>query len=203
MPDTTGHQRGPTAGPDTTGESGTTAGPDITGERRPTAGPDTTGESGTTAGAGTPYRPEPTAEPGTTAGAGTSARPGTTAEPGTMPEPGATPEAGAAAEAPSAVTPAGAAGPLLAPGESDRLGRRLHHAVTGFVDAPRASVEEADRVLEEITARFTDAVAHRRRTLRTSWQEAGPDGGAPSADTEQLRLALRDYRELADRLMRL
>ncbi|MFE7432640.1 hypothetical protein ACFU78_06525 [Streptomyces tendae] len=185
MPDTTGHQRGPTAGPDTTGESGITA------------GPDTTGESGTTAGAGTPYRPEPTAEPGTTAGAGTSAGPGTTAEPGTMPE------AGAAAEAPSAVTPAGAAGPLLAPGESDRLGRRLHHALTGFVDAPRASVEEADRVLEEITARFTDAVAHRRRTLRTSWQEAGPDGGAPSTDTEQLRLALRDYRELADRLMRL
>ncbi|WP_456293739.1 hypothetical protein [Streptomyces tendae] len=193
-------ERRPTAGPDITGERRPTAGPDITGERRPTAGPDTTGESGTTAGAGTPYRPEPTAEPGTTAGAGTSARPGTTAEPGTMPEPGATPEAGAAAEAPSAVTPAG---PLLAPGESDRLGRRLHHAVTGFVDAPRASVEEADRVLEEITARFTDAVAHRRRTLRTSWQEAGPDGGAPSADTEQLRLALRDYRELADRLMRL
>ncbi|MGW0225047.1 hypothetical protein [Streptomyces tendae] len=203
MPDTTGHQRGPTAGPDTTGESGITAGPDTTGESGTTAGagtpyrPEPTAEPGTTAGAGTSARPEPTAEPGTTAGAGTSAGPGTTAEPGTMPE------AGAAAEAPSAVTPAGAAGPLLAPGESDRLGRRLHHALTGFVDAPRASVEEADRVLEEITARFTDAVAHRRRTLRTSWQEAGPDGGAPSTDTEQLRLALRDYRELADRLMRL
>ncbi|MFI7391997.1 MULTISPECIES: hypothetical protein [Streptomyces] len=75
--------------------------------------------------------------------------------------------------------------------------------MAGFVDAPRASVEEADRVLEEITARLTDAVSHRRRTLRASWQEAGPDGGAPSTDTEQLRLALRDYRELADRLMRL
>ncbi|WP_432183810.1 hypothetical protein [Streptomyces tendae] len=177
--------------PDTTGRRGPTAGPDITGERRSTAGPDVTGEPGTTVGAGAPDRPETTAEPGTTAGAGTPARPGSTPEPG------------AAAEAPSAVTPAGAAGPLLAAGESDRLGRRLHHAVTGFVDAPRASVEEADRVLEEISARFTDAVAHRRRTLRSSWQEAGPDGGAPSTDTEQLRLALRDYRELADRLMRL
>lgn len=122
--------------------------------------------------------PDITGEPGTTAGAGTPARPGSTPEPE-------------------------AAGPLLAAGESDRLGERLHHAVTGFVDAPRASVEEADRVLEEISARFTDAVAHRRRTLRSSWQEAGPDGGAPSTDTEQLRLALRDYRELADRLMRL
>jgi hypothetical protein len=75
--------------------------------------------------------------------------------------------------------------------------------VAGFIDAPRDSVEEADRVLEEVAARFTDAVTHRRRTLRTSWQETGPDSGAPSPDTEQLRLALRDYRELADRLMRL
>ncbi|MFD5239213.1 hypothetical protein [Streptomyces tendae] len=190
MPDTTG-RRGPTAGPDITGERRSTAGPDITGEPGTTAGPDITGEPGTTAGAGTPDRPETTADPGATAGAGTPARPGSTPEPG------------AAAEAPSAVTSAGAAGPLLAAGESDRLGERLHHAVTGFVDAPRASVEEADRVLEEISARFTDAVAHRRRTLRSSWQEAGPDGGAPSTDTEQLRLALRDYRELADRLMRL
>ncbi|CAL9438731.1 hypothetical protein [Streptomyces sp. enrichment culture] len=181
MPDTTG-DRGPTAGPDTTGEPGTTAGPDTTGEPGPTAGPGITGEPRPTAGAGTPARPETTAEPGATT------------------EPGATAESAIAAEAPSAATPAG---PLLAPGDSDRLGRRLHHAVAGFVDAPRASVEEADRVLEEIAARFTDAVAHRRRTLRTSWQEVGPDSGAPSTDTEQLRLALRDYRELADRLMRL
>ncbi|MDA5142736.1 hypothetical protein PEM37_14560 [Streptomyces sp. AD681] len=198
MPDTTG-RRGPTAGPDITGERRSTGGPDSTGEPGTTAGPDITGEPGATAGAGTPDRPETTAEPGTTVGAGA----GTPARPGSTPEPGVTPKAGAAAEAPSAVTPAGAAGPLLAAGESDRLGERLHHAVTGFVDAPRVSVEEADRVLEEIAARFTDAVAHRRRTLRSSWQEAGPDGGAPSTDTEQLRLALRDYRELADRLMRL
>ncbi|GAA5006427.1 hypothetical protein [Streptomyces hyderabadensis] len=162
--------------------------PDTTGDRGPTAGPDIARERGTTAG------PDVAREPGTTAGAGAPARPGTTTEPG------ATAESAVAAEAPSAATPAG---PLLAPGDSDRLGRRLHHAVAGFVDAPRASVEEADRVLEEIAARFTDAVADRRRTLRTSWQEVGPDSGAPSTDTEQLRLALRDYRELADRLMRL
>ncbi|WP_395571606.1 hypothetical protein [Streptomyces sp. BK79] len=91
---------------------------------------------------------------------------------------------------------------LLAHEECDRLGQRLHHAVAGFVDAPRASVEEADRVLEELTARFTDAVAQRRRTLRTSWRDTDADDRATSTDTEQLRLALRDYRELADRLMR-
>ncbi|MFE1528527.1 hypothetical protein [Streptomyces rochei] len=94
-------------------------------------------------------------------------------------------------------------GTLLAHDECDRLGERLRHAVAGFVDAPRASVEEADRVLEEITARFTDAVAQRRHTLRTSWHDTDPDDRATSTDTEQLRLALRDYRGLADRLMRL
>ncbi|CAM5442936.1 hypothetical protein SVIOM342S_05462 [Streptomyces violaceorubidus] len=140
-------------------------------------------------------------QPGITAETGTPARPGSSAEP-TSGITAGSPPAAAPADAPASA-PASAVGPLLASGESDRLGQRLHHAVAGFVDAPRASVEEADRVLEEIAARFTDAVAHRRRTLRTSWQEAGPDSGAPSTDTEQLRLALRDYRELADRLMRL
>ncbi|MFC9506730.1 hypothetical protein [Streptomyces sp. NPDC057002] len=87
--------------------------------------------------------------------------------------------------------------------ESDKLGLRLQHAVAGFVDGPRASVEEADHVLEEIAARFTEAVAQRRRTLRHSWQSVESGEGKPvsSADTEQLRLALKDYRELAERLL--
>ncbi|MET9777494.1 hypothetical protein ABZ023_25090 [Streptomyces sp. NPDC006367] len=103
-------------------------------------------------------------------------------------------------------TPAGGTGApgdggLLPHEECDRLGQRLRHAVAEFVDEPRASVEEADRVLEEIAARLADAVAHRRRTLRTSWQDGAEETRATSTDTEQLRLALRDYRELADRLM--
>ncbi|MEG8275671.1 hypothetical protein [Streptomyces sp. AHA2] len=86
---------------------------------------------------------------------------------------------------------------------SDKLGERLRHAVAGFVDGPRASVEEADQVLEEIAARFTEAVTERRRSLRRSWQtaESGRDTSASAADTEQLRLALKDYRELAERLL--
>ncbi|MEU2620920.1 hypothetical protein ABZ642_22750 [Streptomyces sp. NPDC007157] len=84
--------------------------------------------------------------------------------------------------------------------ECGQLERRLQHAVTGFVDEPRAAVEEADRAVEELSARFTDAVDRRRRTLRGSWQETDRDHPG-TTDTEQLRLALRDYRELADRLM--
>ncbi|MFD8234632.1 hypothetical protein ACFV20_22500 [Streptomyces sp. NPDC059696] len=92
---------------------------------------------------------------------------------------------------------------LLAHEECDKFGGQLQHAVAGFVDGPRAAVEEADHVLEEIAARFTEAVTERRRSLRHSWQsvEGGESRSVSSADTEQLRLALKDYRELAERLL--
>ncbi|WP_411977731.1 hypothetical protein [Streptomyces phaeochromogenes] len=87
----------------------------------------------------------------------------------------------------------------MPPDTGEKWSLQLQHAVAGFIDGPRGSVEEADKVLQEVAARFTDAVTERRRTLRTSWQTTGED----KADTEQLRLALRDYRELAERLLRL
>ncbi|MGD6745738.1 hypothetical protein ACOKM3_28385 [Streptomyces sp. BH106] len=85
---------------------------------------------------------------------------------------------------------------LVPAGERDAIEGRLRHALTGFVDEPRAAVEEADHVLEDLTARLTETLAGHRRTLRTSWQ------GSPD-DTEQLRQALRDYRETAERLLSL
>ncbi|MET7472814.1 hypothetical protein ABZT17_00420 [Streptomyces sp. NPDC005648] len=104
---------------------------------------------------------------------------------------------------PGTDTSTGAAGPRLFPhDESDKLQLRLRHAVAGFVDGPRDAVAEADQVVEEIAGRFVEAVTRRRRTLRMSWQdgdEKGTKGSHP--DTEQLRLALRDYRELAERLL--
>ncbi|MCX5370281.1 hypothetical protein OG613_15080 [Streptomyces sp. NBC_00015] len=99
---------------------------------------------------------------------------------------------------------------LLPDGECDRIASRMRQAVVGFVDGPRDAVVEADQVLEELAAQFTDAVDRRRRTLRGSWQsgsEGGKDRSATAAatatDTEQLRLALRDYRELTERLLHL
>ncbi|WP_458243510.1 hypothetical protein [Streptomyces sp. MAI_2237] len=98
---------------------------------------------------------------------------------------------------------AGTGTPLLPHDECDKLETQLRHAVAGFVDGPRDAVQEADQVLEEIAGRFAEAVTRRRRTLRMSWQD-GKSGGADEAartDTEQLRLALKDYRELAERLL--
>ncbi|QJT06820.1 hypothetical protein G9272_14530 [Streptomyces asoensis] len=97
---------------------------------------------------------------------------------------------------------------LLPDDECDRIASRMRHAVVGFVDGPRDAVAEADQVLEELAAQFTDAVDRRRRTLRGAWQsgEGGKDRSAAAAaatDTEQLRLALRDYRELTERLLHL
>ncbi|MGW3916248.1 hypothetical protein ACWEBX_32735 [Streptomyces sp. NPDC005070] len=86
--------------------------------------------------------------------------------------------------------------------EHDKFSLRMRHAVGGFVDGPRASVEEADHVLEELAGRFTEAVTRRRRDLRTSWQSGGEDKPT-GEDTERLRLALRDYREMTERLLRL
>ncbi|MET9335769.1 hypothetical protein ABZX78_32000 [Streptomyces cellulosae] len=95
---------------------------------------------------------------------------------------------------------------LLADDTCDRLSAQLRQAVAGFVDRPRDAVEEADLVLHEITERLSDALTERRRTLTRNWKtpaSGDPKKGdaATAADTEQLRLALRDYRELAERLL--
>ncbi|WP_225821062.1 hypothetical protein [Streptomyces naphthomycinicus] len=96
---------------------------------------------------------------------------------------------------PTAFGTAAPAAPLLPREESEQWERRIRETVGAFVEEPAAAVEQADRALEEIAARFSEAVTRRRRTLRMSWESG-------EADTEQLRLALRDYRELAGRLLR-
>ncbi|MGW2445260.1 hypothetical protein [Streptomyces sp. NPDC001675] len=93
--------------------------------------------------------------------------------------------------------------PLLAHEEAEKWEAQLRQTLAGFVEEPRSAVEEADRTLEEIAARFGEAVTRRRRSLRMSWQNGEEGGPGHGTDTEQLRLALRDYRELADRLLHL
>jgi len=55
-----------------------------------------------------------------------------------------------------------------------------------------------DRVLGDAATQFTAILKERRRALRAGWQ--GPD---TEARTEELRLALRQYREIAERLLRM
>ncbi|MDQ0580718.1 hypothetical protein [Streptomyces rishiriensis] len=151
---------------------------------------------------------------GRAAGAGRDAGPLSASQDGAQPrhrDGGAVDDATGADRAPTAATAGRQTGhgtPLLPGDECDLIASRMRHAVVGFVDGPRDAVAEADQVLEELAARFTDAVDRRRRTLRGSWQgaEGGKDRSATAGtatDTEQLRLALRDYRELTERLLHL
>ncbi|WP_369250617.1 hypothetical protein [Streptomyces sp. R41] len=88
-------------------------------------------------------------------------------------------------------------GPELVPqSDRDKFTLRLQQALGTFVDSPRQAVEEADTVLDEVVTRFTDTLTERRRVLRTGWQD--PD---TNAQTEELRLALRSYREITERLL--
>ncbi|MER6144859.1 hypothetical protein ABT174_33305 [Streptomyces sparsogenes] len=142
---------------------------------------------------------------GTTPGAATG-----TPGPGTAGAPGPASAAGApvATGTPGAMGAAGATGadpdgppfPVIPPSDHNELTERLRHAVSGFVDAPRGAVEEADRLLEELSARLTELLADRRRTLRDTWSEDGADG-AGTVRTEELRLAMRGYRNVLERLL--
>ncbi|WP_055589216.1 hypothetical protein [Peterkaempfera griseoplana] len=84
----------------------------------------------------------------------------------------------------------------LLPGHaSEALEARWHDILVGFVDGPKHSVEEADRLLDEVSALIAEGLKERRRTLRDSWQ--GEDG----TRTEELRLTLQKYRGLVTRLL--
>ncbi|GAA0931198.1 MULTISPECIES: hypothetical protein [Streptomyces violaceusniger group] len=94
-------------------------------------------------------------------------------------------------------TPNGPSFPVLPTSEHDTLTQRLRYAVSGFVDSPRGAVEEADALLVEVANRLTDLLAERRATLRAAWHEED----AVSSETEELRLAMRGYRNVLERLI--
>lgn len=87
---------------------------------------------------------------------------------------------------------------LLHHDERDKFGLRLQQALSTFVESPRQAVEEADALFEETVRHLTDTLTERRRTLRAGWQ-----GHDTEAHTEELRLALRQYREATERLLQI
>ncbi|MFD5522289.1 hypothetical protein [Streptomyces sp. NPDC127066] len=161
-----------------------------------------------TTGADTDERETPGAGRAGRTGTGPASRPSGAPEgPGPRPVPrdagGALHEGGSADTEDRAGDSAGRDERMLPLDEHDKFSLRMRHAVGGFIDGPQASVEEADHVLEELAGRFTEAVTRRRRALRTSWQSGGEGKATADPDTERLRLALRDYREMTERLLRL
>jgi hypothetical protein len=92
-------------------------------------------------------------------------------------------------------TPASA---LLPQGERDKIAMGLEQALSTFAQCPRQAVREADSVFDDAVTHLTEALAERRRALRASWQDKGTD-----VQTEDLRLALRQYQEATELLLRM
>jgi hypothetical protein len=84
---------------------------------------------------------------------------------------------------------------LLDEERSGSLRRRWEKIQAGFVDRPRESVEEADRLVLELVEELQAAFGQARKRLESQW-DRGDD-----ASTEDLRLALRRYRSFFDRLL--
>lgn len=66
---------------------------------------------------------------------------------------------------------------------------------TGFVDEPRAAVEQADAVVSEMLKRLTDVFSTERARLEEQWKRG------ENVSTEDLRIALKRYRSFFERLL--
>ena len=85
--------------------------------------------------------------------------------------------------------------PLFAADEGERFRSRWTEVQTGFVDRPRESVEEADRLVTDLMQRLTAQFSEERSRLEAQW-DRGDD-----ASTEDLRVALTRYRSFFERLL--
>ncbi|MGW4155089.1 hypothetical protein ACWEDF_18240 [Micromonospora chersina] len=100
--------------------------------------------------------------------------------------------AGAARPTPGAV-PTDAA-TLFTPEIAQDFRDRWRDVQLRFVDDPRAAVGEAQSLVEEAIEALSAALREQKAKLG-GWQESG------SADTEQLRVAVRGYRDFLDRVL--
>ena len=66
---------------------------------------------------------------------------------------------------------------------------------TGFVDQPRAAVEQADALVSQVMNRLTEVFARERSTLEGQWTTGD------NVSTEDLRIALTRYRSFFHRLL--
>lgn len=108
---------------------------------------------------------------------------------------GATRQAGAAAQAD---TVAQTDAELLTGRQRDEFEARWRDVQTGFVDEPRGAVDRADALVGDVVEAVTAGFSARRSELEQRWAAEGEE-----AATENLRQALRAYREFFDRLLKI
>jgi hypothetical protein len=86
-------------------------------------------------------------------------------------------------------------GQLFPDNELNELRARWDKAQIGFVDEPRAAVEQADSLVATVVTRIAEQFAAERAELEHQWDRGD------NVSTEDLRQALRRYRSFFDRLL--
>ena len=84
---------------------------------------------------------------------------------------------------------------LLPSDSTDSYRERWEAIQASFVDEPRNSVQEADRLVVEVIQQLQSTFTSERGTLEAQWQ-SGDD-----VETEDLRVAFQRYRSFFDRLL--
>jgi hypothetical protein len=85
--------------------------------------------------------------------------------------------------------------PLFAPPVADDYRTRWGSVQGSFVDDPRKAVEQGDELVCQVLKNLSDSFDAERERLRTELSRTG------EASTETLRLTLRRYRSLFERLL--
>jgi hypothetical protein len=86
-------------------------------------------------------------------------------------------------------------GQLFPDNELNEFRARWDKAQIGFVDEPRAAVEQADSLVATVVKRIAEQFAAERAELEHQWDRGD------NVSTEDLRQALRRYRSFFDRLL--
>jgi hypothetical protein len=87
--------------------------------------------------------------------------------------------------------------PLFSESEMGEFRSRWNNVQTGFVDEPRRTVEEADKLVASVMQRLAEGFANERSGLEKQWDQGD------NVSTEDLRVALQRYRSFFDRLLKL
>jgi hypothetical protein len=87
--------------------------------------------------------------------------------------------------------------PLFSESEMGEFRSRWSNVQTGFVDEPRRTVEDADKLVASVMQRLAEGFANERSGLEKQWDQGD------HVSTEDLRVALQRYRSFFDRLLKL
>jgi hypothetical protein len=85
--------------------------------------------------------------------------------------------------------------PLLEAAESDAFLQRWSDVQARFVDDPQGAVRDGDSLVAELMQALATSFARHKQGLEQQWSSGGEPG------TEELRLALQQYRSFFQRLL--